>query len=171
MWVKAENIQTQSSENLTDEAINEQQNSSINNINTSLEELTVNDNDKALEAKEEMTKDEIANESPVLEFPINWTDPIVWHDPSFDKGIIIKQVSADIGDDDVVSQVDNAQSSNKIDSVYFPLIKINQLLINNNDIIYFKLESKNILPELYLEIIDSNDTISNTNSSGILGLV
>lgn len=142
-------------------------NSTTNNINTSLSELTVNDNDKTMEAKEEMTKDEIANESPILEFPINWTDPIVWHDPSFDKGIIVKHVSSDIGDDETVSPVDNAQSSHKIDSVYFPLIKINQLLINNNDIIYFKLQSKDILPELYLEIIDSNDTISNTNSSGM----
>ena len=121
-------------------------NTATNNINTSLSELTVNDNDKTMEAKEEMTKDEIANESPILEFPINWTDPIVWHDPSFDKGIIVKHVSSDIGDDETVSPVDNAQSSHKIDSVYFPLIKINQLLINNNDIIYFKLQSKDILP-------------------------
>ena len=77
-------------------------NTATNNINTSLSELTVNDNDKTMEAKEEMTKDEIANESPILEFPINWTDPIVWHDPSFDKGIIVKHVSSDIGDDDTV---------------------------------------------------------------------
>lgn len=165
MWVKA-TINPTAASNI-DVDVKVEKNSTTNNINTSLEELTVNDNDKTLEAKEEMTQEEISNESPVLEFPINWTDPIVWHDPSFEKGIIVKQVSADTGDGEAVSQVDNEQTSHKIDSVYFPLIKINQLLINNNDIVYFKLQSKNILPELYLEIVDSNDTISNTNASGM----
>ena len=42
------------------------------------------------------------------------------------------------------------QTSHNIDAIYFPLIKLNQRILANDEILYMKLESKEILPELHL---------------------
>ena len=120
--------------------------------------------DKVLEEKEDATQEEVSKENEHLKAKLNWTDPIVWHDPTFDNGIIIKPVEADKGEK---NSTDSPQTSHKIDAVYFPLIKINQRIIANNDILYMKLSSDGIVPELILGIRDANDTIKNTNSAGI----
>lgn len=120
-------------------------------------------NDKVQEVKRDITSNELKQESNILQTPLNWTDPIVWHDPTLYKGAIIKQLETDRGNKEAS---DSPQSSHKIDGIYFPLIKINQRIISNDDIIYMKLYSSNILPQLFLKIKDTNDSITNLNSSG-----
>lgn len=138
---------------------NEQQILSIDEIINSLENT-----DKAQEIKRDITAEELKQESSVLETPLNPTDPYVLHDPIMFMGTIVKPVETDLGEN---SPVDSQQTSHKIDAIYFPLIKINQKIINNNDIISMKLSSDDILPTLRLTIVDSNDTITNLNSSGV----
>lgn len=145
----------------TDESMQESSDGTfMGNVNA----INAQDNDKAQEVKEEITQEELKEESPVLKAPLNWTDPIVWHDPSLYKGIIIKQVETDRGDREAAS---HEQTSHLIDGVYFPLIKINQRLIPNDDIIYMKLSSTDLFPTLFLIIHDKNGSITNLNSTGI----
>ena len=71
-------------------------NSQISNtadIGTDVYVLTQNNCDLTKEAKEDMTPEELAAETKILEHPINWTDPIVWHDPTIDTGVIVKLLS------------------------------------------------------------------------------
>ena len=148
----------------TDELSNDIQNSTDGTFEGNVNLLTANDTDNTQEVKEDITQEELSNESASLKAKLNWTDPIVWHDPSLNRGVIIKQIDTDVGDD---YPANATQSNDKVDAVYFPLIKINQKIINNDDIIYMRLYSGDVLPELQLIVKDSNDTITNINSSGI----
>lgn len=120
-------------------------------------------NDKVLEVKKDITADELKEETPVLEAPINWTDPQVWHDPTFNNGVIVKVADTDRGEK---TASDAEQSSHKIDAIYFPLIKINQKIIPNDAVISMRLISEDLLPRLYLTIFDNNNSITNLNSAG-----
>lgn len=120
--------------------------------------------DKAQEIKEDITQEELKLESDILLTPLNWTDPIVWHDPTISFGVIVMPQETDL---DTNTAADAAQTSHKINGVYFPLIKINQKIIGSNEIVYMKLRSTELLPELTLYITDSNSTITNTNSAGV----
>ena len=133
-------------------------------IGECLRMITQNICDLTMEAKEDMTPEELRAETHVLEHPINWTDPIVWHDPTIDTGVIIKMLSTDKNE---YSPVNNTQTSHSIDAIYFPLIKINQRILANDEIIYMKLESTEILPKLHLRVIDKHGSMTKTNSTGL----
>jgi len=154
----ADNIQTQ------EISASDSQVVSTGSLADSLYILNQNNCDLTKEAKEDMTPEELLAESKVLEHPINWTDPIVWHDPTIDTGVIVKQLATDVGE---TSENNNQQTSHKIDAVYFPLIKFNDNIIANNDILYMRLESLQILPKLILRLIDRNGAMSKTNSTGL----
>ena len=79
-------------------------------------------------------------------------------------GVIVKLVSKDLDDD---SAVDSQQTGHHIDAIYFPLIKVNQYILANDEILYMRLESLDILPELYLRVLDKNGKMLKTNSTGL----
>jgi hypothetical protein len=143
----ADNVQTQNMDSADSQVSNS------GNISTDVYVLTQNNCDLTKEAKEDMTHEELAAETKILEHPINWTDPIVWHDPTIDTGVIVKLISKDLDDD---NSVDNQQTGHHIDAVYFPLIKVNQRILANDEIIYMRLESLEILPKLHLRVLDKN---------------
>lgn len=143
---------------------NNEQVTSGGNLMNDMYIINQNNCDLTKEIKEDMTAEELLSESKVLEHPINWTDPIVWHDPTIDTGVIVKILSKDVDDD---SGVDNPQTSHNIDAIYFPLVKINQHICANDEILYMKLESKGILPTLQLQVADKSGTMSKTNSTGL----
>lgn len=134
------------------------------NIQSDVYILTENNCDLVKEIKEDMTAEEIKAESPVLEHPLNWTDPIVWHDPTIDTGVIVTFYSKDV-DEDSASDAEGAHIN--VDGVYYPLIKINQHLVTIDEIIYVKMESRGILPTLHLQIRDRHGIITKTNASGM----
>lgn len=144
--------------------------SQISNSGSVIDDLYIlnqNNCDLVKDVKEDMTVDELRAETEILEHPINWTDPIVWHDPTIDTGVIVKLLETDIDGEDVVSALDHQQTSHNIDAVYFPLIKINQYILSNDQIIFMKLESTEILPTLSIRIIDTDGKISKLNSTGL----
>lgn len=152
-------LDNENSKEYTDDDIQESNSTSFTDVVSEANDQT----DKVQEVKKDITADELKKETTILEAPLNWTDPIVWHDPTLYKGAIVKHIETDRGKKEAS---DSPQTSHKIDGVYFPLIKINQRIINNDDIIYMKLYSSGILPQLFLKIRDSNDSITNLNSSG-----
>ena len=137
---------------------------STGNLANDIYILTQNVCDLVKEIKEDMTAEELLAESKVLEHPINWTDPIVWHDPTIDTGVIVKLIDSDNSE---YSTQRPQQTSHNIDAIYFPLIKLNQRILANDEILYMKLESKEILPELHLRILDKHGSITKTNSTGL----
>lgn len=153
-----DNIQTQNVDGSNSQISN------TGDIGTDVYVLTQNNCDLTKEAKEDLTPEELAAETKILEHPINWTDPIVWHDPTIDMGVIVKLVSKDLDDD---SAVDSQQTGHHIDAIYFPLIKVNQYILANDEILYMRLESLDILPELYLRVLDKNGKMLKTNSTGL----
>ena len=154
----ADNIQTQNVDGSNSQISN------TGDIGTDVYVLTQNNCDLTTEAKEDITPEELAAETKILEHPINWTDPIVWHDPTIDTGVIVKLLSKDIDED---SSVDSQQTGHNIDAIYFPLIKVNQHILANDEILYMRLESLDILPKLYLRVLDKNGEMLKTNSTGL----
>ena len=121
------------------------ENESINNIDTSTSINEISNGtfdeivdsfqsvDKVQEIKKDITAEELKEQNPILEAPLNPTDPYAFHDPTMFFGMIIKSLNTDRGE---YEASDAPVTSHKIDAIYFPLIRINQRLINNNDIIY-----------------------------------
>ena len=152
------------------------ENESINNIDTSTSINEISNGtfdeivdsfqsvDKVQEIKKDITAEELKEQNPILEAPLNPTDPYAFHDPTMFFGMIIKSLNTDRGE---YEASDAPVTSHKIDAIYFPLIRINQRVINNNDIIYMKLSSEGVLPTLTLTIFDSKNAITNLNSCGV----
>lgn len=114
----------------------------------------------------EVTQEEINKVNPVLKAPLNPTDPIVWHDPTFVKGIIIKPVTNEFGENS--NGVTNIQqASHKIDGIFIPLLQVNETVIKPEDIMSMTLSSTNICPELEVTINDIGNKLNAVNSPGI----
>ena len=119
------------------------ENESINNIDTSTSINEISNGtfdeivdsfqsvDKVQEIKKDITAEELKEQNPILEAPLNPTDPYAFHDPTMFFGMIIKSLNTDRGE---YEASDAPVTSHKIDAIYFPLIRINQRIINNTDI-------------------------------------
>lgn len=96
--------------------------------------------------------------------PLNWTDPIVLHDPTFEKTPVAK-----------ILQAQNAQNSNekdktvgteqqedmlRVEGVYYPVIKLNNFVIDSTNIQSITLYYNDFLPTIDLWIDDPQKLFS-----------
>lgn len=116
--------------------------------------------------QKDLTQEEVNLINNILKAPLNPTDPIVWHDPTFVKGIIIKPLSNSIGEN-AIGPAQDPQLSHKVDGIFIPLVQINDNLIGAEDVIRLKLTSTDIFPELELTIADPLNKLASVSSPGI----
>lgn len=99
-----------------------------------------------------------------LVLPLNWTDPIVLHDPTFEKTPVAK-----------IFQAQNAQNSNekdntvgteqqedmlRVEGIYYPVIKLNNFVIDSTNIESITLYYNDFLPTIDLWIDDPKKLFS-----------
>lgn len=100
--------------------------------------------------------------------PYNPLDPIVVFDPEVKQSPIVMRYNPpneETGDNS------NFQDSTKEDAIRFPLIKLNNKIIEKTNIEEFTLTLRDFLPHLKIQIADYNKTIQNTDVPGMNNVV
>lgn len=107
-------------------------------------------------------------ENTYLKEPYNPTDPVVVFDPEFEKSAIVVRWNSTGGEQPV-----NELSQNvlKEDAIRWPLIKLNTRVIDKMQIKSFKLEVKDFLPTIELEIFDNDKVIQGTDVPGMNNVI
>lgn len=112
----------------------------------------------------------------VLE-PKNYLDPKVYHDPSDElKETIVKiytpQYDSAENQKNNLNNVDNkAYANERVDGIDIPVIKLNNTIIEMNNIYYFKIDSRGFTPRLTLTIIDYDNYIKSTDMPGMNNVI
>lgn len=103
-----------------------------------------------------------------LKEPYNPTDPVVVFDPEFEKSNIVVRWNPQGGE-----QPSNelAQNVLKEDAIRWPLIKLNTRVLDKTQIKSFKLEIRNFLPTIELEIFDNDKIIQGTDVPGMNNVI
>lgn len=93
-----------------------------------------------------------------LELPLNWTDPIVRHDPTFEKGKVAKMYQAQNAQNssEKTNDVGTEQQEDmlRVEGIYQPVIKLNNFVIDVSNIESITLYYKDFLPTIDLWIED-----------------
>lgn len=93
-----------------------------------------------------------------LEEPLNWTDPIVRHDPTFEKSKIAKiyQAQNALNSNEKTNDVGTTQQEDmlRVEGIYYPVIKLNNFVIDASNIESITLYYKDFLPTIDLWIED-----------------
>ena len=94
---------------------------------------------------------------------VNYTDPLVWHDPSEFGGSIAttyepqntsKMKDGEFGTEEIISK-------QRTDGVYYPLIKVNNRIIDPNDIVTMDINYDELIPTITLVILDETKKTKN----------
>lgn len=107
-------------------------------------------------------------EDTQLKEPYNPTDPVVVFDPEFEKSKIVVRWNPQ-GGEDPSNELD--QNALKEDAIRWPLIKLNTRVIDKTQIKLFKLEVKNFLPTIELEVFDNDKVIQDTDVPGMNNVI
>lgn len=83
----------------------------------------------------------------------NWCDPVVIFDPTYNQSIVAKALNDSSGNN---GMGDPQQDTTKVDGIRFPVLLINNTIIENNDIIDMDLLFINFLPTIKLIVRDDN---------------
>ena len=97
----------------------------------------------------------------LLEEPINPTDPVVIFDPDLEKPNIVRKI-----DDDEVNS-NSEFDHKKIDAIAVPLININGINLQSQQIEEFKLSFVKFVPELKLVVNDPRRSIQYVGGAGL----
>ena len=111
--------------------------------------------------------------------PLNFTDPKVMHDPTIEPPHIIRPLvtsgTKELDSDETVNGTteevkddnNNAASNLQSDAILYPLLQINSQIIESFNINKFELYFNDFIPKLYVEIIDNDKIIQNTDTPGL----
>lgn len=128
-------------------------------------EETKNQNPEAITGEE--TKQEELVE------PYNPLDPAVVFDPEYENsGIAVKWQPVE-GEEGGNADTENPQKTSalKTDAIDYPLIKLNNTLLQKENIADFKLIIRNFLPKIHLVIKDYNGTIQTSDLPGVNNVI
>lgn len=103
---------------------------------------------------------------------VNFTDPIVRHDPSSARTVVVKY-NVDNRDVDTngAGRNKNEIDFKKVEGSFIPIVQINTTVVPAGLIQYFKLDYTGFTPELELEIIDSEKDFSMPQTPGLSNMV
>lgn len=111
------------------------------------------------------------NDKHITEIPerYNWTDPVVYTDPSIQFSGIAKEWVTSNTEDNANGQTDI--SSVKVDGVIVPVLKVNNIVIQSSDIISIKLYYDEFLPYIDICFYDSLGENSFSNTPGFSNVI
>ena len=102
--------------------------------------------------------------------PINYTDPYIWHDTMYSMEPIVRIYDPDVRNNiDENGKINGAQEydATKVDGIMWPLIELNNRVLEKENIRHMILYYEEFTPTLYLEI---NDTGGYTKKEDIPGM-
>ena len=123
--------------------------------------------------KNDITKPKVGEASSTddsLIAPLNYTDPIIWHDTNYSMEPIVR-----IYDPDVKNHIDDKGKINgaqeydptKVEGIMWPLIELNNRVLEKENIRHMTLYYEDFAPTIYLEI---NDTGGFTKKEDVPGM-
>lgn len=114
----------------------------------------------------------MADTNNFIKEPKNYLDPIVYHDPSIQIDTIIKKYTPQKTDVENNIWGNNKHAANeRTEGITIPIIKLNNLTIEFQHILYFKIESKGFVPTIVLTIIDYNNLIKFKDIPGMNNVI
>lgn len=99
----------------------------------------------------------------------NWTDMEVITDPTITKSGVVKQYSSSDNTETMKDGV--GEDSTKIDGFRIPVLKLNNRVINSDDIISIKLSCEELLPSVSLMIKDDEGLNDFGNKAGFSNVI
>lgn len=129
--------------------------------------------DEMISRASEISDEKITRNEDSLDFiePRNPTDPIVVFDPTMGFSNIVVRYYPQNEDENSAGNPDPTQNMLKEDAIRFPLIKLNNKVIDKGNIIKFSLYLRNFLPEISLVINDLNGTIQTMDVPGLNNVI
>ena len=94
--------------------------------------------------------------------PYNPTDPVVVIDPEFNSKVILKQYD----DPENAGLTDGKYDSLKDDAINIPIIRLNNITLNDSQIDFVELYFNDFLPKIHLSIKDSENVIKICDTPG-----
>lgn len=104
------------------------------------------------------------NQNKLLKEPYNPTDPKVVFDPEYNNGTIVK-----IYDD--IEGIGNSSKSSSVsaikdDAINIPVIKMNNIVLKDNQIDFLKIFYNSFIPEIILSVKDSDNLVRTLDTPG-----
>lgn len=92
---------------------------------------------------------------------LNWTDPIVYHDPLIKPKTIAKAYEQhnNVNKQGPGLGTEEKEESSQVNGVFYPILLVNNRVIGNNDVLNMRLDYDTFYPTIYLEIIDAKNAI------------
>lgn len=103
--------------------------------------------------------------------PKNPTDPIVEFDPEFDVSHVVKPYTYVESTEDHTNESKLSGAQTRYEGVMIPIIQINDMVIQDQNINKVEIKIENFLPELFINVFDSNDSLQKLNSPGMTSKV
>jgi len=101
--------------------------------------------------------------SELLKEPYNPFDPVVVFDPTFEEKIVIKRFD---NIDEKTSTQSSTQSKIKDDAINIPIIRLNNITLNDGQIDFMELYFTEFVPKIHLSIKDNENYIRTLDTPG-----
>ena len=115
------------------------------------------------------TQQEIVSSDYDLQEPFNVTDPYVYHDPSISKSTVARlnepQNAVMMNENGFLGAYEDRNTEN-VDAIEFPVIKVNNTVIDEPMIEYMCITYDDFYPSLFLRLIDLDNRISFSDVPG-----
>lgn len=98
--------------------------------------------------------------------PCNRTDPIVRHSSPYKGGVIAKLYGPQNDQETTSSNPNSNFDSTSVDAVHIPVVKLNNRVLDNDQLEYFKLSSTGLVPSLIISVKDDNGMIEFSDVPG-----
>ena len=101
--------------------------------------------------------------------PTNYTDPVIWHDPTIEKPTIARLYQPEnaehgaIEDGEAVKGMSEDFDTTKVDAIYHPVIQVNSRVLDNNNIKSMTIFYNDFFPTISLVVKDYSKYIQATN--------
>jgi len=99
--------------------------------------------------------------SKLIKTPYNPLDPVVVIDPSYDSKVIMKQYQKPSGNNSAASY-----DALKDDAINIPVIRLNNIILHEDEIDQLKIYCDDFLPRIHLSIKDSSNKIKICDAPG-----
>ena len=123
-------------------------------------------------SNDDSSNNELEEESNIFEELVDYTDPIVMFDPEVKKAVIVKSNEEQNTDGNITGAINEDRDSTKVEGIYYPIIKINNLLVNTlEELVDMTIELNSFYPTVKILVRDDNykflDDPPGMNNSGI----
>jgi len=104
------------------------------------------------------------NKTEIIKTPYNPIDPVVVFDPTFFKRVVVKELE-DVKNNNPLSS--NQKNALKDDAINIPVVKINNVLLNDHQFDSLIIDYDNFLPTIHISVKDEENFIKICDTPGL----